>query len=75
MGIEGAPFTELCAVRIITVASLCLHPNRARLEYYHCELVHDENGNRLAKRHAASERFQIKNNLRLCRRQNEAPSR
>jgi len=34
-------------------------------EYYHCELVRDEHGNRLAKRHTVDARFQIKNSLRL----------
>jgi len=36
-------------------------------EYYHCDLIRDETGARLAKRHAASDRFQIKNSLRLGR--------
>jgi len=29
-------------------------------EYYHCELVRDETGTRLAKRHAVSDRFQLR---------------
>jgi len=29
-------------------------------EYYHCELVRDEHGNRLAKRHAVSDRFHLR---------------